>query len=73
MFLSGNRWLLILFEYQTFSGVNEMGSGTAGVWCGWLMAIIYMGGRLPQIYLNVIYVFFRGHYLSQIVSPYVTI
>lgn len=24
-----------------------------GQWLGWLMAVIYMGGRLPQIYLNV--------------------
>lgn len=24
-----------------------------GQWLGWLMAAIYMGGRLPQIWLNV--------------------
>lgn len=24
-----------------------------GQWLGWLMAVIYMGGRLPQIWLNV--------------------
>ena len=51
MFLNWNR-LSAFFEYQTFSEMNEMG-GTAGVWCGWSMAVIYMGGRLPQIYLNV--------------------
>ena len=47
MFLNWNR-LSAFFEYQTFSEMNEMG-GTAGVWCGWSMAVIYMGGRLPQI------------------------
>ncbi|OIV94770.1 hypothetical protein TanjilG_12983 [Lupinus angustifolius] len=26
-----------------------------GQWLGWLMAAIYMGGRLPQIWLNVCY------------------
>jgi hypothetical protein len=24
-----------------------------GQWLGWLMAAIYMGGRIPQIWLNV--------------------
>ena len=24
-----------------------------GQWLGWLMAAIYMGGRIPQIVLNV--------------------
>lgn len=24
-----------------------------GQWLGWMMAAIYMGGRIPQIYLNV--------------------
>ncbi|KAL3723875.1 hypothetical protein ACJRO7_035964 [Eucalyptus globulus] len=26
-----------------------------GQWLGWLMAAIYMGGRIPQIWLNVLY------------------
>jgi solute carrier family 66 (lysosomal lysine-arginine transporter), member 1 len=33
------------------------GGGDGGSWIGtflgWAMAAIYMGGRLPQIYLNV--------------------
>lgn len=24
-----------------------------GQWLGWMMAAIYMGGRIPQIWLNV--------------------
>ncbi|MCO5595483.1 hypothetical protein L7F22_049526 [Adiantum nelumboides] len=30
----------------------EMG-GSVGMWLGWMMAAIYMGGRLPQIFLNI--------------------
>jgi len=30
------------------------GSGSVlGQWLGWMMAAIYMGGRIPQIVLNV--------------------
>lgn len=28
-----------------------------GTYLGWAMAVIYMGGRLPQICLNVSYIF----------------
>ncbi|KAG9440875.1 hypothetical protein H6P81_021040 [Aristolochia fimbriata] len=28
-------------------------SNVYGLWLGWLMAAIYMGGRLPQIWLNI--------------------
>ncbi|GLT79967.1 hypothetical protein SLA2020_514320 [Shorea laevis] len=35
----------------------ELGHGTEhsafGQWLGWLMAAIYMGGRIPQIWLNI--------------------
>lgn len=31
---------------------NEM-EESLGVWFGWMMAAIYMGGRLPQIWLNI--------------------
>ncbi|CAN1324310.1 Probable vacuolar amino acid transporter YPQ1 [Linum perenne] len=30
-----------------------MGSNAVGQWLGWLMAAIYMGGRIPQIWLNI--------------------
>lgn len=33
-------------------GDDDSGSGV-GELLGWLMAAIYMGGRVPQIYLNV--------------------
>ncbi|CAK9158743.1 unnamed protein product [Ilex paraguariensis] len=28
-------------------------NGVVGQWLGWMMAAIYMGGRIPQIYLNI--------------------
>jgi len=28
-------------------------SSPVGTWLGWIMAAIYMGGRLPQIWKNV--------------------
>jgi len=30
-----------------------------GTYLGWAMAVIYMGGRLPQICLNVSYIFLK--------------
>ncbi|GLJ24495.1 hypothetical protein SUGI_0467800 [Cryptomeria japonica] len=33
--------------------VREESSRQLGTWLGWLMAAIYMGGRLPQICLNI--------------------
>ncbi|PIN21506.1 hypothetical protein CDL12_05792 [Handroanthus impetiginosus] len=34
--------------------LQEHGSGSVyGQWLGWMMAAIYMGGRLPQIWLNI--------------------
>lgn len=43
--LNFKRFCLLLQESHTHS--------TLGQWLGWLMAAIYMGGRLPQIWLNV--------------------
>ncbi|KAH9307856.1 hypothetical protein KI387_035767, partial [Taxus chinensis] len=33
--------------------MKEESSSELGTWLGWLMAAIYMGGRLPQISLNI--------------------
>ncbi|KAK9108778.1 hypothetical protein Sjap_016838 [Stephania japonica] len=47
MGLSGRRLLML----------NNGGSGghhgVLGIWLGWMMAAIYMGGRIPQIWLNI--------------------
>ncbi|KAL3525767.1 hypothetical protein ACH5RR_014139 [Cinchona calisaya] len=32
---------------------HGMGNNALGQWLGWMMAAIYMGGRLPQIWLNI--------------------
>ncbi|KAM0949965.1 hypothetical protein DsansV1_C05g0058411 [Dioscorea sansibarensis] len=40
----------LLMEVQL---THEMEINTMGLWLGWIMAAIYMGGRLPQIYLNI--------------------
>ncbi|KAI5058392.1 hypothetical protein GOP47_0026562 [Adiantum capillus-veneris] len=37
---------------NTLHQESEMGE-SVGMWLGWMMAAIYMGGRLPQIYLNI--------------------
>ncbi|XP_020217836.1 probable vacuolar amino acid transporter YPQ3 [Cajanus cajan] len=36
---------LLLQEHDVHSALGQ--------WLGWLMAVIYMGGRLPQIWLNI--------------------
>ncbi|KAL2900785.1 Lysosomal amino acid transporter 1 [Bienertia sinuspersici] len=52
-----------LTNFDGFLQVNDqqkMASGSAGglgTYMGWAMAVIYMGGRLPQIRLNIR----RGH------------
>nr|GMD84839.1 probable vacuolar amino acid transporter YPQ3 [Ipomoea batatas] len=49
----------LIMEAQTkFTGrrllqEHEFDSSVAGQWLGWLMAAIYMGGRVPQIWLNI--------------------
>lgn len=35
------------------SGIGEQSSSRIGTWLGWIMAAIYMGGRIPQIWKNV--------------------
>lgn len=32
---------------------HGLGNNAFGQWLGWMMAAIYMGGRLPQIWLNI--------------------
>ncbi|KAJ8486584.1 hypothetical protein OPV22_019069 [Ensete ventricosum] len=34
-------------------GIGSLEENTYGLLLGWIMAAIYMGGRLPQIYLNI--------------------
>lgn len=47
----------ILQEASTFafrdSKIGEQSVSIAGTWLGWIMAAIYMGGRVPQIWKNV--------------------
>ncbi|KAH9711571.1 PQ-loop repeat family protein / transmembrane family protein [Citrus sinensis] len=40
------------FHSRTLLNGNNMEHSAFGQWLGWLMAAIYMGGRLPQIWLN---------------------
>ncbi|OIW09732.1 hypothetical protein TanjilG_09405 [Lupinus angustifolius] len=42
----------ILFSGRKLLQEQEIHS-TFGQWLGWLMAAIYMGGRIPQIWLNI--------------------
>ncbi|KAK1275999.1 hypothetical protein QJS04_geneDACA016038 [Acorus gramineus] len=32
---------------------HQLTTSTYGMWLGWMMAAIYMGGRIPQIWLNI--------------------
>ncbi|KAL9464424.1 hypothetical protein AB3S75_002097 [Citrus x aurantiifolia] len=41
------------FHSRTLLNGNNMEHSAFGQWLGWLMAAIYMGGRLPQIWLNI--------------------
>ncbi|XP_047311721.1 uncharacterized protein LOC124915108 [Impatiens glandulifera] len=44
----------LLHEHGTMMMMNGGGAGAAaGQWLGWMMAAIYMGGRIPQIWLNI--------------------
>uniref|UniRef100_A0A0E0JGT2 Uncharacterized protein n=1 Tax=Oryza punctata TaxID=4537 RepID=A0A0E0JGT2_ORYPU len=47
----GRRLLLLADDHADSSVSNGSGSGI-GSFLGWAMAVIYMGGRLPQIWLN---------------------
>ncbi|XP_022152069.1 uncharacterized protein LOC111019873 isoform X2 [Momordica charantia] len=51
----GRKLLQVAGELLQNNG-NE-GSSGIGTYLGWAMAVIYMGGRLPQIFLNIR----RGH------------
>lgn len=57
--------------------VNSDGDVSSGIGSilGWLMAAIYMGGRLPQIFLNVKMLFYYLNYLLRILqkSPYIIV
>lgn len=39
-----------MFSMQEAGGMEH---SAFGQWLGWFMAAIYMGGRIPQIWLNV--------------------
>ena len=45
--------MLVEFQFNGEQKINSGGSGNLGTNLGWAMAAIYMGGRLPQICLNV--------------------
>ncbi|KAL2240269.1 UNVERIFIED_CONTAM: Seven transmembrane protein 1 [Sesamum indicum] len=38
---------------QFYTAVEHGSESVYGQWLGWMMAAIYMGGRLPQIWLNI--------------------
>ncbi|MED6183222.1 hypothetical protein PIB30_036011 [Stylosanthes scabra] len=41
------------FLHENHNQIQEQESAVVGQCLGWLMAAIYMGGRLPQIFLNI--------------------
>jgi hypothetical protein len=51
------RKLLFLADDHADSSLSHGSGSEIGSFLGWAMAIIYMGGRLPQIFLNMQ----RGH------------
>ncbi|KAK8452054.1 hypothetical protein SEVIR_5G048900v4 [Setaria viridis] len=51
------RRLLLFTDVQGHSSLSHGIGSEIGSFLGWAMAIIYMGGRLPQIFLNMQ----RGH------------
>lgn len=50
---------------QAFESPVRHGDGSSGIGnlLGWAMAAIYMGGRLPQICLNVSFCYINGLFL----------
>lgn len=50
--------ILVCYLYVSINLKQEGGMehSVFGQWLGWLMAAIYMGGRIPQICLNVSFV-----------------
>lgn len=51
------RKLLVLADDHAGSSLSHGSGSGIGSFLGWAMAVIYMGGRLPQIFLNMQ----RGH------------
>ena len=51
------RKLLVVADDHAGSSLNHGSGSGIGSFLGWAMAVIYMGGRLPQIFLNMQ----RGH------------
>ena len=45
--------LRVLTTAGVLTVLKEVEANPYGILLGWIMAAIYMGGRLPQIYLNV--------------------
>lgn len=42
---------------------NSPQHSAVGQWLGWMMAAIYMGGRIPQILWNVSHSFFKQDHI----------
>ncbi|KAK3159928.1 hypothetical protein QOZ80_1BG0052860 [Eleusine coracana subsp. coracana] len=55
--ISVGRRLLMFTDDLGYSSLSHGSGSGIGSFLGWAMAIIYMGGRLPQIFLNMQ----RGH------------
>ncbi|GJN37902.1 hypothetical protein PR202_gb26902 [Eleusine coracana subsp. coracana] len=51
--ISVGRRLLMFTDDLGYSSLSHGSGSGIGSFLGWAMAIIYMGGRLPQIFLNV--------------------
>lgn len=47
--------------------LNEFHGNAYGQGLGWLMAAIYMGGRIPQIWLNVLTPYFNFFKLKSLI------
>ena len=53
MFIDGVQFQAVSAITARDLMIQEQSTSLLGTYLGWLMAAIYMGGRLPQIYLNV--------------------
>ncbi|KAL8247042.1 hypothetical protein R6Q59_008258 [Mikania micrantha] len=47
------RGFMQVYAYRNYLQNNNASHASYGQWLGWLMAAIYMGGRIPQIVLNI--------------------
>ncbi|KVI09038.1 Cystinosin/ERS1p repeat-containing protein, partial [Cynara cardunculus var. scolymus] len=68
------KGLVQVYAYRQLLQDGGGGKSVYGQWLGWMMAAIYMGGRIPQIVLNVKrgsveiimqYVYYRYFFLKQ--------